>query len=146
MSQKLCQVVLIVSRESQLPTDSTTNYSEVLRFMDTVQIFFRTPNTRNQNEILDKVHSYLAALANNGKVIEDHTPLARARGGYVVTVSVPESTALADRVASKWVRKRLRELTGVGVERPKVKHLGTNPESRAPCKCRSPFECRKAGR
>ena len=108
--------------------------------MDTVQIFFRTPNTRNQNEVLDKVHSYLAALAQNGQVIDDHTPLARARGGYVVTVSVPESTALADRVGNKWVRKRLRELGHVGVERPKVKHLGADPESRAPCRCRTrPF-------
>lgn len=82
------------------------------------------------------MHSYLAALAHNGQVIEGHTSLARARGGYVLTVSVPESTALADRVANKWVRKRLRELARVGVERPKVKHLGTDPESRAPCKCR----------
>ncbi len=99
--------------------------------MDTVQIFFRTANSRNQNEGLDKVHSYLAALAHNGQVIEGRTPLARVRGGYVVAVSVPERSALADRVADNWVRKRLRELAGVGVERPKVKHLGTNPESRS---------------
>ena len=44
------------------------------------------------------------------------------------------------RTVRTWVRKRLRELTAVGVDRPKVTDLGTDPESPAPCRCRKrPF-------
>jgi hypothetical protein len=37
----------------------------------------RTPNPRNQTEVIDKAHSYVAALAHNRQVIDDHPPLAR---------------------------------------------------------------------
>jgi predicted nucleic acid-binding Zn ribbon protein len=63
--------------------------------------------------------------------------MAKVSGGYLVTASVPETDALADRFANKWVRKHLRELAAVGVARPKVTHLGADPESRAPCAQRS---------
>ena len=42
--------------------------------------------------------------------------MAKVSGGYLVTASLPETDALADRFASKWVRKRLRELAAVGVD------------------------------
>jgi predicted nucleic acid-binding Zn ribbon protein len=108
--------------------------------MDTAQLLFGTRNTKNAEEVLNKVQVYLAALLNSGQIVGDHTPMAKVSGGYLVTASLPETDALADRFADKWVRKGLRELTAVGVDRPKVTHLGTDPESRAPCKCRKrPF-------
>src|SRR5688572_22928449 len=108
--------------------------------METAQLFFRTGISKNADEVLDKVQGYLAALLHNGQIVGDHTPMATVSGGYLVTASLPETDALADRFASKWVRKGLRELAAVGVDRPKVTHLGTEPESHAACKCRKrPF-------
>jgi predicted nucleic acid-binding Zn ribbon protein len=108
--------------------------------METAQLFFRTGISKNADEVLDKVQGYLAALLHNGQIVGDHTPMAKVSGGYLVTASLPETDALADRFASKWVRKGLRELAAVGVDRPKVTHLGTEPESHAACKCRKrPF-------
>jgi predicted nucleic acid-binding Zn ribbon protein len=112
--------------------------------MDTVQLLFRTRTAKaakkKDEDLLDKVQSYLAALLHNGQIVGDHTPMAKVSGGYLVTASLPEKDALADRFANKWVRKRLRELAADGVDRPKVTHLGTDPESRKPCRCRKrPF-------
>lgn len=108
--------------------------------MDTAQLFFRARNSKNAAEVLDKVQGYLAALLHNGQIVGDHTPMAKVRGGYLVTASLPEADALSDRFADKWVRKRLRELAALGIDRPKVTQLGTDPESRSPCKCRKrPF-------
>jgi hypothetical protein len=45
--------------------------------MDTAQLFFRARNSKNDEEVLDKVQSYLAALLHNGQIIGDHTPMAR---------------------------------------------------------------------
>ena len=111
--------------------------------MDTVQLLFRTRTAKaakKDEDLLDKVQSYLAALLHNGQIVGDHTPMAKVSGGYLVTASLPEAGALADRFADKWVRKRLRELAAVGVDRPKVTQLGTDPEGRSPCRCRKrPF-------
>ena len=74
--------------------------------MDTAQLFFRTRNAKDDEELLDKVQSYLAALLHNGQIVGDHTPMAKVTGGYLVTASLPETDALADRFANKWVRKR----------------------------------------
>jgi predicted nucleic acid-binding Zn ribbon protein len=70
--------------------------------MDTAQLFFRTRAAKNDEEALDKVQSYLAALLHNGQVVGDHTPMAKVSGGYLVTVSLPETDALADRFANRW--------------------------------------------
>ena len=107
--------------------------------MDTAQLFFRPRNGKDHRELLDKVEGYLVALLQNGQIVGGYT-VTKVGGGYLVTASLPETDALADRFANKWVRKHLRELTAVGVARPKVTHLGTDPESRAPCRCRKqPF-------
>jgi hypothetical protein len=53
--------------------------------MDTAQLFFRTRAAKNDEEALDKVQSYLAALLHNGQVVGDHTPMAKVSGGYLVT-------------------------------------------------------------
>jgi predicted nucleic acid-binding Zn ribbon protein len=102
--------------------------------MDTVQLLFRTRAAKKGEDLLDKVQGYLAALLHNGQIVGDHTPMAKVSGGLRVTASLPEADALAHRFANKWVRKRLGELAAVGVGRPKVKHLGTDPESREPCR------------
>ena len=108
--------------------------------MDTVQLLFRTRAAKKGEDLLDKVQGYLAALLHNGQIVGDHTPMAKVNAGLLVTASLPEADALADRFANKWVRQRLRELAAVGVDRPKVKRLGTDPESREPCRCRKrPF-------
>ncbi|HMF87674.1 MAG TPA: DUF2310 family Zn-ribbon-containing protein [Gemmatimonadaceae bacterium] len=108
--------------------------------MHTVQLFFRARNARNHEEVLDKVWSYLAALLHNGQIVGDHIPIAKVRAGYLVTASLPEPAALADRFANAWVRKRLRDLKSVGVARPKVTRLGTDPDGASPCTCtRRPF-------
>lgn len=108
--------------------------------MDTAQLLFRTRTATNGADALDKVQSYLTALLYNGQIVSGHTPTAKVSGGFLVTVALPEADALADRFANKWVRKHLRELAAVGVDRPQVTHLGTDPESRAPCRCRKrPF-------
>ena len=107
--------------------------------MKIAQLFFRTRNAENE-AALDKVQSCLAALLQNGQIVGGHSTMARVRGGYLVTTSVPDSGALADRLADKWVRKCFREMAAVGIDRPKVTLLGNDPESRPPCKCRSrPF-------
>ena len=108
--------------------------------MDTAQVFFRARNSKNAEEVLDKVQGYLAALPHNGQIVGDHTPMAKVSGGLPVTASLPEADALGARFANKWVRKSLRELATAGVDRPKVTHLGADPESRKPCRCRKrPF-------
>ena len=104
--------------------------------METVQLLFRTRAASNGEDLLDKVQSHLAALLHNGQIVGDHTPMAKVSGGLLVTANLPEADALGDRFASKWVRKSLRELEAAGVDRPKVTHLGTDPESRKPCGCR----------
>lgn len=107
--------------------------------MDTAQLFFRTRTAKSHEKFLDKVQGYLAALLHNGQIVGDYT-MAKSSGGLLVTASVPEVDALAGRFANKWVRKRLRDLAAVGVARPKVTHLGRDPESREPCSCRKrPF-------
>ena len=106
--------------------------------MDTAQLLFRARTTKKNEDFFEKVESYLTALLQNGQIIS--YKVARVRTGYVVIASLPESDALADRFANTWVRKRRRELAAVGVARPKVTRLGTDPESRAPCRCRKrPF-------
>ena len=108
--------------------------------METAQLFFRTRTAKDDEEALNKVQGYLAALLHNGQIVGHHTPMAKVSGGYLATASLPEANALADRFADKWVRKRLRELAAVGVGPPKVTQLGTDPESRSSCKCRKrPF-------
>jgi predicted nucleic acid-binding Zn ribbon protein len=111
--------------------------------MDTVQLLFRTraaKAAKKEEDLLDKVQSYVAALMHNGQIVGDHTPMANVSGGILVTASLPEADALGDRFANKWVRKSLRELSAAGVDRPKVTHLGADPESRKPCRCRKrPF-------
>jgi predicted nucleic acid-binding Zn ribbon protein len=108
--------------------------------MDTAQLLFRTRTAKNDEEALARVHGYLAALLHNGQIVGDHTPLAKTSRGYLVITSLPEVDAFADRFANKWVRKCLRELAAVGVAPPKVTHLGSDPESRPPCRCRKrPF-------
>jgi predicted nucleic acid-binding Zn ribbon protein len=108
--------------------------------MDTVQLLFRTRAAKKDEDLLDKVQSYLAALLHNGQIVGDLTPMAKVSRGLLVTASLPEADALGDRFANKWVRKRLQELAAVGVDRPKVIHLGWDPESREPCRCRKrPF-------
>ena len=108
--------------------------------MDTAQLFFRVRKTRNAEDVLHKLQGYLAALLQSGQIVGDHSPMAKVRGGYLVTASLPESGALADRFADKWVRQGLRELAALGVDRPKVRQLGPDPECRPPCKCRTrPF-------
>src|SRR5262249_33791166 len=110
------------------------------KIMDTAQLFFRTRTAKNAEKVLDKVQSYLAALVHNGQILGDHTPIARVSGGYLITASLPESDALDGRFANESVRERLRGLVAVGVDRPKITHLGTDPESRSPCGCRKrPF-------
>ncbi len=107
--------------------------------MDTAQLLFRAPKGKKIPEFLDKVQSYLAALSHNGQIIGEGT-VAKVNGGYLVTASLPESDALADRFANKWVRSRLRDLAAAGVARPKVTRLGIDPDSRAPCRCqKQPF-------
>ena len=107
--------------------------------MDTAQLLFRAPKGKKIPEFLDKVQSYLAALLKNGQIISGYT-VTKVTGGYLVTASLPESDALADRFANKWVRTRLRDLAAAGVARPKVTRLGTDPDSRPPCRCRKqPF-------
>lgn len=79
-------------------------------------------------------------LLQNGQIVGGSTPMADVRGGYLAIVRIPEPSALADRFANKWVRRSLRELGAVGVQRPKVTYLGTDPESRGACACRKrPF-------
>jgi predicted nucleic acid-binding Zn ribbon protein len=85
--------------------------------MDTAQIFFRARNSKNAEEVCDKVQGYLAALLHNGRIVGDHTPMAKLRGGYLVTASLPEADALSDRFADKWVRsvfENLRRLESIG--------------------------------
>ena len=91
--------------------------------MDTAQLFFRARNTKNAEGVLDKVQGYLAALLHNGQIVGDYTPMAKVRGGYLVTASLPETDALTDRFANKWIRKRFRELAADGVDLPTVTHL-----------------------
>lgn len=78
--------------------------------MRTVKLLFRTPRAKTDEQVLDKVHGCLAALLHNGQIVADHTPMARVRGGLMVTVSLPEADSLADRFTNKWVRKSYRAL------------------------------------
>ncbi len=79
--------------------------------MHTAQLFFRARNSKTDGEILDNVQGYLAVLLHNGQIAGDHTPMAEVSGGYLVTASLPETDALADRFANKWVRKRRRDVS-----------------------------------
>lgn len=87
--------------------------------MDTAQLFFRRHQARNDEEFLDRVQSYLAALIQNGQIVGEYM-MAGVSGGVLITAGIPEAGALADRHASQWVRKSLRELAALGVARPKV--------------------------
>jgi hypothetical protein len=56
--------------------------------METVQLLFRTRPARaakKDEDLLDKVQSYLAALLHNGQIVGDHMPLAKISGGLLVT-------------------------------------------------------------
>src|SRR4030095_7729511 len=99
--------------------------------METAQLFFPARTSRNAEKTVNRVQRCLAALLHNGQIVGDRTPMARVRGGSLVVASLPETDALAERFGNKWVREVLRELATVGVGRPEVTHLGTDPESRA---------------
>ena len=108
--------------------------------METAQLLFRARSSRDAENAVDKVQTYLAALYYNGQIVGDHIPLAKARGGYLAIISLPEAGALAERFGNKWVRRAVRELATAGVHRPRVTHLGAHPEIRPACKCRKrPF-------
>ena len=52
--------------------------------MDTVQLLFRTraaKAAKKDEDLLDKVQSYLASLLHNGQIVGDHTPMAKVSGG-----------------------------------------------------------------
>jgi predicted nucleic acid-binding Zn ribbon protein len=107
--------------------------------METAQLLFRSHQLRNVGEAEDRLQEYLGALSHNGQILGD-SPMARVRGGYLVVASLPRRDALDDRVASKWVRRALRKLLTAGLQKPRVRCLGPEPESRAPCECRGrPF-------
>jgi hypothetical protein len=65
--------------------------------MHTAQLLFRTRNTKNADEVLDKVQGYLAALLHHGQIVGDHTPMAKVSGGHLVTASVPETDVATPR-------------------------------------------------
>jgi hypothetical protein len=46
--------------------------------METAQLFFRTRDTKNAEEVLDKVQSYLAGLLHNGQIVGDRAPMAKS--------------------------------------------------------------------
>jgi hypothetical protein len=48
-------------------------------------------------------------LLHNGQIVGDHTPMAKVSGGLLVTASLPDPDALADRFANKWVRNTDRK-------------------------------------
>ena len=52
--------------------------------VDTAQLSFRVRKAKNDEELLDKVQSYLAALLHNGQIVGDHTPMAKVSGGLLV--------------------------------------------------------------
>ncbi len=107
--------------------------------MQTAQLFFRSQGFRNREKAGDKLQSYLAALSQNGQIVGDGM-MAKVRGGFLVVASLPETAALEARFSNKWVRGALRQLATVGVDKPVVRHLGPDLESRPPCKCRKrPF-------
>jgi hypothetical protein len=91
--------------------------------MDTAQLFFRVRNTKNAEDVLDKVQGYLAALLHNGQIVGDHMPMAKVSGGYLVTASLPESDALANRFADN--RTRIRRSTGFSSDRDQASGLPT---------------------
>jgi hypothetical protein len=114
--------------------------------MDTVQLLFRTRAANKDEDLLDKVQSYLAALLHNGQIVGDRTPMAKVSGGLLVTVSLPEADALVDRFANKWVRKSLRELEAAGVDHNQPVHrIGSEPHRRAGVKG-EPHDGRLRGR
>jgi hypothetical protein len=47
-------------------------------------------------------------LLHNGQIVGDRTPMAKVSDGLLVTATLPEADALADRFANTWGRKRLR--------------------------------------
>ena len=67
--------------------------------MDTAQLFFWVRNAKNDEEILDRLQSYLAAVLHNSQIFGECTPMAKVRGGLLVTASLPEADAPADRFA-----------------------------------------------
>jgi hypothetical protein len=70
------------------------------------------------------VQSYLAALLHNGQIVGDHAPMAKVSGGLLVTASLPEVDALADASRTNGSVSVFGNFPAVGVERPKVTHLG----------------------
>jgi hypothetical protein len=42
---------------------------------------------KGDEEVLDKVQGYLAALLHNGQIVGDHTPMAKVSGDLLVTAS-----------------------------------------------------------
>ena len=57
--------------------------------MDTAQLLFRTRTGKNDEELLDKVQSYLAALLHNGQIVGDHTPTAKVSSGLPMPALPP---------------------------------------------------------
>jgi predicted nucleic acid-binding Zn ribbon protein len=104
--------------------------------METTQIEFRVGRLRNREEAEDRLQEYLAALSHNGQILGDHSPTARVRNGYVVVVSLPRADALDQRAGNKWVRRALERLLAVGIQRPRIRRIGRDPEGRPPCDCR----------
>jgi hypothetical protein len=68
----------------------------------TAQFFFRARSGRNEEDVLDKVQSYLAALLHNGRIVGDHPPMAKVSGGYLVSTESSTSNAGAAACCQTW--------------------------------------------
>ena len=86
------------------------------------------------------VHSLLAAYYKSGQIGGSNTPLAQVADGFVAVVRIPEQDALVARHDNAWVRKARLEIRGAGVNVATSRVLGHEPDTRAPCACRTrPF-------
>jgi predicted nucleic acid-binding Zn ribbon protein len=103
--------------------------------MEVVQLLFTVPTATNAPLALEAVEGYVTALVQHGQLVAE-TTTARIRRAYVVTARMNEAEALAARFTSATARKRLRALVALGIGKPVVRRLGTDPNSRPPCACR----------
>ena len=104
--------------------------------METASIHFPLRPRARRDRALHAIHNYLGALWRNGQALNAEKPIARARGGYAVFLSLPAADALEPQHANGQVRRARRALAAAGISSPRVRRLGPDPDGRSECRCR----------
>jgi len=105
--------------------------------MFTLQVKFRMVDAgRDIGTAADAVTSLLSTWRWNGQIVGEW-PIAATKAGITAYASALERSSLSRKFANEYVKSEMSKLSAVGLSRPTVQVLGSDPESDRLCSCRN---------